>query len=181
MTMTVEAKYLGYHEGEGYWVNVRNANPTGKLGDGGVIRRFETKEDAKNYTQEVNSTGIDTFSYTTKPNNNNVVRHDGDEFISSNKVGQVINNQDAPDVSLIRAATGYLTQEQVDKINENRNLPNNLKIMQTGLGGYYLTYNSLIDIGPSIHTVPEGYELKRDITGYVHVLPKDTTGIFYKP
>ena len=172
MSVTLEAKYLGYHDGEGYWVNVRNANPTGKIGDGGVIRRFETKEEAKEYAKEVNATGIDTFIHTQNTNNNPNVRHVGDEFISSEKISKTKNDSEATEVSFIRATTGYLTQEQVDNINKTRKLPDNLKIISPYLGGYLLQYNSDIDLGPrSTQTVPEGYELKRNIAGYVNVVP----------
>ena len=82
----VEAKYLGYHDGSGYWVNVRNANPTGNIGDAGVIRNFETKEEAKEYAQLVNSTGVDTFVKRPSINIDKPVYHEGDKFVSSKKI-----------------------------------------------------------------------------------------------
>ena len=77
--MTLVANYVGERNGE-YWVNVKTANPSGKIGDGGVIRRFESKEDAKKYAKLVNETGVDTFEYRKDVQNNEPVRHEGDTF-----------------------------------------------------------------------------------------------------
>ena len=91
MAYAVEAKYLGYHDGSGYWVNVRTANPTGNIGDAGVIRRFETKEAAKEYAKTVNSTGVDTFTKQTA-NNDKPVCHEGDTFVSSKNISNSKSN-----------------------------------------------------------------------------------------
>ena len=55
--MTVIANYTG-RQNDNYYVNVRNAKPSGKFGDAGVIMRFDTKEQAKTYAQQVKETGI---------------------------------------------------------------------------------------------------------------------------
>lgn len=156
----LEANYLGYHDGQGYWVNVKTANPTGMIGDAGIIRRFDSKEDAKAYANEVNSTGMDVFVRTTKPQENRT-------------------QTEPPEISWGRACTGFLTQDQVNAINETRRLPDNVKIMRDGLGGYILSYNYL-GIRAGTHTIPEGFEIKRDVLGIAHVLPKDTFGLFYR-
>lgn len=179
MVAEVEARYLGYHSGEGYWVNVRNANPTGNIGDGGVIRRFKTEEEAKAYAHEVNEIGVDTFVHKPQINDNAGVRHAGDEFIPSKKQAKTQTYTQPPEISWGRAVTGFLTQEQVDAINETRRLPDNVKIMQNGAGGYALVYN-YFGIRPGTQTVPEGFEIKQDVIGIAHVLPKDTNGLMYK-
>ena len=175
--MAVEAKYLGYHENEGYWVNVRNAKPTGKAGDGGVIRRFETEEEAKAYMQGVNDCGEDTFmrsvNYAEEP-----VRHEGDEFVEEDKENQKNYYTEPPEISWIRAVTGILTYDQVDAINESRRLPDNVKFMMNGSGGYSISYN-YFNIRPGTQTLPKGFEVKKDILGFVHVVPTGTTGWFY--
>lgn len=80
--MTVVANYIGQKDDNMYWVNVKTANPTGNIGDAGVIRRFNTQEEAKTYTNEVNQTGVDSF---VKTNNmaEEPVRHQGDVFVPS--------------------------------------------------------------------------------------------------
>ncbi len=91
--MTVEAVYMGKRGTGEYWVNVRNANPTGMIGDGGVIRRFDSKEAAQGYTQQVNSARPtseaeykmyqDMFVKET-PQQPLTIRHQGDVFVSQN-------------------------------------------------------------------------------------------------
>ena len=94
--MTVEAVYIGPRQGGDYWVNVKNANPTGAIGDGGVIRSFKTEDEAKAYTKTVNDTKPssqeeyklyqDKFEkskpQSEQPQN---VRHEGDVFVKSDK------------------------------------------------------------------------------------------------
>lgn len=58
--MTVIAKDMGQKNGK-YLVNVRNAEPKGLIGDAGLVRQFDDKGVAKNYIDQVNKTGIDTF------------------------------------------------------------------------------------------------------------------------
>ena len=84
--MTLVAKYIGQNSDNTYWVNVKTAKPTGNLGDAGVIRRFDTEQQAKEYAKLVNETGVDTFvkcQDSEKPEN--AVRHEGDSFVSSTK------------------------------------------------------------------------------------------------
>ena len=80
--MAVEAIYKGQQNDGYYWVNVKNANPKGLIGDAGVMRRFENEKQAKEYADSVNKTGIDTFikKEEQKPM---PIRHEGDVFIKS--------------------------------------------------------------------------------------------------
>ncbi len=92
--MTVEAVYMGPRQGDNYWVNVRNANPTGMIGDAGVIRRFKSEEEAKTYAKTVNdlkpSSEEEYKLYQDKfekskpePQQPLNIRHEGDEFVKS--------------------------------------------------------------------------------------------------
>lgn len=82
--MTVVAKYMG-QRGDVYWVNVRNAKPTGMIGDAGYIVRFDTKEEAKEYVKCVNKTGVDCFQKTEDTTDEKTVRHEGDVFEMTTK------------------------------------------------------------------------------------------------
>jgi len=179
MVAEVQAVYMGEHGKQDYWVNVKTANPTGNIGDGGVIRRFKTKEEAKEYAHKVNETGVDVFVHKPQVNDNEGVRHAGDEFISSKNTNKTQTYTEPPEISWGRAVTGFLTQDQIDAINETRRLPDNVKIMQNGAGGYVLVYN-YFGIRPGTQTVPEGFEIKQDVIGVAHVLPKDTNGLMIK-
>jgi len=74
---------MGQRDDNKYWVNVKTANPSGKLGDAGVIRQFDTKEEAKAYANCVNETGEDCFIKTKEEVPEAPVRHQGDVFESS--------------------------------------------------------------------------------------------------
>ena len=81
--MSVKAIYMGPREDGKYWVNVRNAQPKGLIGDAGYIRRFNSKDEAKAYTKDVNKTGVDTFSKQEQKQEPLNIRHSGDSFVSS--------------------------------------------------------------------------------------------------
>ena len=83
--MAVEAVYIGQSRDGDYWVNVKNAQPKGMIGDAGVIRRFESKQEAKEYAKKVNETGVDTFEYKSEVSSEKPVRHEGDTFELSSK------------------------------------------------------------------------------------------------
>ena len=81
--MSVKAIYMGPRENGEYWVNVRNAQPKGLIGDAGYIRRFNSKDAAKAYAKEVNKTGEDTFTKNEPKQVPLNIRHEGDTFVSS--------------------------------------------------------------------------------------------------
>ena len=80
--MKVKAVYFGLQDNGEYYVNVRGAKRTGNIGDAGMIRRFATEKEAKDYVKAVNATGVDVFEMKevqhTLP-----VRHTGDNFVKS--------------------------------------------------------------------------------------------------
>ncbi|MBR1460446.1 hypothetical protein IJ596_02280 [bacterium] len=79
--MAVEAIYMGQGKDGVYLVNVRPANPKkGYLGGAGFIRRFETKDAAKEYAASVNKTGMDTFEAQNNTSQLVPQRHAGDVF-----------------------------------------------------------------------------------------------------
>ena len=176
MSMEVQANYMGHCNNGAYCVNVKTANPSGNLGDAGVIRRFDTKEEALAYANQVNATGVDSFVPQSQVVNSNV-RHMGDEFVQTSGVNN--NMSEPPKISWGRAVSGFLTQEQIDMINETGRLPDNVKIIPNGAGGYTFDYN-YFGLRAGTQTVPAGFEMKRDIIGVAHVVPKDTNGILYK-
>ena len=82
--MTVKAVMMGCDDKGMYKVNVKDTNAAGKIGGGGMIRVFETKEAAKDYVNAVNKTGVDVFEKKVdKPQEENVI-HQGDVFVKGN-------------------------------------------------------------------------------------------------
>lgn len=177
MVHSVEARYMGYREGYGYMVNVKNANPTGMIGDGGIIRRFETKEEAKEYIKSVNATGKDTFVPQNKEEE--PIPLAGDEFVPADAEKTEKVYAEPPKISWARCVTGFLTKEQIAAINETGHLPRNVKVVSNGAGGYNLVYN-YFGITAGTQTIPAGFEMKQDIIGIVHVVPIDTNGLLIR-
>lgn len=172
MAMEVQAKYLGEDKNGYYNVNVRTANPTGNLGDAGVIRRFENKEEAKAYAEIVNETGEDVFVKKQPEKAEKPVRHEGDDFVCEGK-------KECPKISWARAAFSRLTDEQIKTINETGKLPQGVKVVRDGMGGYTLS-NNYGGLVTGTRTIPEGFEMKKDWAGFTVIVPKDTESIFVK-
>ena len=166
MVGSIEASYVGYRENDGHWVNVRNRDRHGSPNDGGIIRQFPTKEQALAYVNEVNSTGVDSFE--RQANSREQVNSQNNNIVYA----------EYPHISWIRAVTGILSYEQINAINQTRHLPENVKIMQNGAGGYTIGYN-YFGIRAGTRTVPAGFELKKDVFGFAHVVPMDTDGLLY--
>lgn len=175
--MGIQAKYLGQDNSGSYRVNVRTANPTGKLGDAGVIRYFDTKEEAKDYAKIVNTTGVDVYQKTSMVNDDEPVRHAGDTF--GKEAMELDKNLECPKISWARAAFSRLTNEQITIINETRKLPQGTKFVPNGYGGYTLS-NNYGGIVTGTRTMPEGFELKKNWLGFTVVVPKETESIFIK-
>lgn len=174
----VEAKYLGYDDRiQKYRVNVRTANPTGKIGDAGVIRYFETKNDAKDYTNIVNKTKQDVFTPEVKKTKEDIpVRHAGDVFAMSFKSNENENLKvnPCPKISLWRGVFSRLTDEQIKAVNETKKLPEGTKFQ------FNRICHNWFNIMPGTRDLPVGYELKKDVFGFTTVVQKGTEGMFIR-
>lgn len=95
-----------------------------------------------------------------------------DVFISENK-------PTPPHIGTGRLMTGFLTDKQVEEINQTRKLPPNAKFVQNGIGGYAIS-NNFFGVRIGTQTLPEGFEVKKNIIGQAVVLPKDSDGLFIK-
>lgn len=172
MSMEVQAKYMGADDSGYYRVNVRTANPTGNIGDAGVIRRFENNEEAKAYAETVNDTGEDVYVKRRPQKEEKPVRHQGDCFDCEKP-------KECPKISWARAAFSRLTDEQIKTINETGKLPEGVKVVRDGFGGYTLS-NNYGGLVTGTRTIPEGFEMKKDWAGFTVIVPKDTESIFVK-
>ena len=181
--MAVEAIVMGGNSQKGYAVNVRNANPKGMLGDAGIIRFFETKEEAKTYANLVNTTGVDVFLKKDPIKDEPLQLHKGDEFVKTAKDipddNELLGETAPLEISWARTVFGRLTDEQIKAVNEGGKLPENVRFVRTIDGTYYLSpaYGGLVT---GTRTLPEGFELKKNVLGFTVVVPKDTEGIFIK-
>ena len=82
--MTVKAVSMGVDSKNGkYLVNVKNTEAKGMIGGAGIVRQFDTKEDAKQYIKAVNKSGVDVFEKKDSNDKVEFVRHEGDTFTFS--------------------------------------------------------------------------------------------------
>lgn len=180
----VTAKYLGYDKRtDTYRVNVKNAHPTGKIGDAGVIKYFEAKDKAKEYTDIVNKTKQDVFvPLPKKLTKGPLVRHEGDVFTQTQTFkgneDKKVKVEPCAKISLWRGVFSKLTDEQINAVNETGELPKGTKF-QPSVNGYVICHN-WFGLMPGTQIMPAGYELKKNIFGFTVCVPKGTEGLFIK-
>ena len=69
--------------------------------------------------------------------------------------------------------------EQIAQINKTRKLPPNAKFVPNAVGQYRIV-NNFINLTVGTQTLPEGFEVKKNILGQAVVLPKGSDGLFIK-
>lgn len=84
-----------------------------------------------------------------------------------------------PDIGTFRLATGFLTDKQVNDINKTRQLPPNAKFVMNGYGSYSIS-NNFFGIRIGTQTLPEGFEVRKNVFGQAVVLPKGSEGLLIK-
>lgn len=86
--------------------------------------------------------------------------------------------QQPPKIGFFRILFNRLTKEQIKAVNECRELPKNAKF-KSALGEVGITWN-IWDVTTGTHKLPAGYELKRDILGFTHVVREGTKSLFIR-
>ena len=99
---------------------------------------------------------------------------ENDKFVSSAQQGNL-----PPDIGTLRLTTGFLTDKQVDDINKTRQLPPNAKFVMNGYGSYAIS-NNFFGIRVGTQTLPEGFEVRKNVFGQAVVLPKGSEGLLIK-
>ncbi len=84
-----------------------------------------------------------------------------------------------PEIGMLRIGTGFLTDEQIAQINKTRKLPPNAKFVPNAVGQYKIV-NNFINLTTGTRTLPEGYEVRKNLLGQAVVLPKDSAGFFVR-
>jgi len=106
-----------------------------------------------------------------------------DKFIKSdNAVKEETKTKEkkqAPQIGMMRILFQRLKKDQIEAVNESKELPHNAKIRNDALGRPYLSWN-LLDVTEGTHKLPAGYELKNDILGFTHIVREGTKSIFMK-
>lgn len=160
MVAIMEAHYIGKDNNGFYRVNVKNTNPAGKFGDAGVIRVFESKEEAEEYVDDVNEVGMDIF-------------------VSSVGYGNTEEPIICEEITWYQATCNRLTDKQIEAINQKGELPPGAKFIKT-IDGRFVIVKDPINARQGSRKLPVGYEVRKDLLGFTHVLPVDTEGPFIK-
>lgn len=85
----------------------------------------------------------------------------------------------ANDVSALEALTGLLSDEQIEKINKTRVMPEGSLITQNENGKYEIT-SDVTGLSTGTRLLPEGYELRKDVLGFATVVPMDQKSVFLR-
>ncbi len=83
-------------------------------------------------------------------------------------------------VNPLRIWFSRLTQEQIDAINETKTLPDNMKVRPKKLGTGYDIFHNIFGLKNGTHTIPEGWELRRNKLGFTRLVPVDSEGFWLK-
>lgn len=115
------------------------------------------------------------FKQSSQPTKENTqIPIENDEFVSSTQQETL-----PPDIGTFRLTTGFLTDKQVDDINKTRQLPSNAKFVMNGAGGYSIS-NNFFGIRVGTQTLPEGFEVRKNVFGQAVVLPKGSEGLLIR-
>lgn len=96
-----------------------------------------------------------------------------DAYVSSQ------NTTMPPEIGFFRLMSGFLTDNQVNQINQSRQLPSNAKFIMNGYGSYSIS-NNILGVRVGTQTLPEGFEVKKNVLGQAVVLPKGSEGLFIR-
>ncbi len=105
-----------------------------------------------------------------------------DTFVKENNNAECAEgccNGDCANIGVIRLATGFLTDAQVEEINKTGKLPENAKFIPNGVGQYIIA-NNFFNLRAGTQTMPEGFEVKKNFIGQAIVVPKGTQGLLIK-
>ena len=135
---------------------------------------FSAEQNVRNTQAKTNATSI-SFSKADSLENDIF-----DCFVFQDEVPnikKVIQDTKTPKIGTLRVLTHRFTKEQINAVNESRELPKNAKF--TGNNKISIKWN-LLDVTKGTHKLPAGYELKNDILGYTHVVREGTKSLFIR-
>ena len=90
------------------------------------------------------------------------------------------NKTEPPKISFIRVVFNRYPQEAIDQINETKELPKNVKVVDDlGSNSPRLALN-FMDVTLGTHKLPAGYELRQNILGFTHLVREDSKAWYLK-
>ena len=119
-------------------------------------------------------------SYPLSDNNSSVsFRADLTQQPDSFELSAEAQELQPPRIGMGRLMLGLLTDKQVAQINASKKLPSNAKFVMNGVGGYSIS-NNFFGMRVGTQTLPEGFEVKKNVLGFAVVLPKGSDGLMLK-
>ena len=99
----------------------------------------------------------------------------------NNKNEAEINKKDTikNDVGFLQTATGLLTDKQIENMNKSGVVPEGTIIVKTSDGGYELE-NDRLGLKKGTRQIPSGYEIRKDLFGFMKIVPVDQKSIFLR-
>ena len=103
----------------------------------------------------------------------------GTETVVEDKVELTqTQKQELPKIGFMRALFKRYTKEQINQINETKEMPKNVKVVDD-LASPRLAMN-FMDITLGTHTLPAGYELRQDILGFTRLVREDSKALYLR-
>ncbi|MBQ9245880.1 hypothetical protein IJ182_06410 [bacterium] len=126
---------------------------------------------------------LDSFTTISAQSANNPPVKKNDEIPKKPELNTDVfktNKKGEPKVGVLRIWFHRLKQDQIDAINESGKLPKNIKIRPKEVGTGYYMYHNIFNMFNGTKTMPEGWELRRNILGFTRLVPKDTEGFWLR-
>ncbi len=83
------------------------------------------------------------------------------------------------DIGFLQAATGLLTDKQIENINKSGVVPEGTIIVKTFDGRYELE-NDRLGLERGTRQIPAGYEIRKDLLGFIEIVPVDQKSILLR-
>ena len=128
---------------------------------------------AKNALDNTEAVSKGSNANQNRPSENALERSPKADAFKKTKKGEL-------KVNPLRIWFHRLTQDQIDAINETRALPKNMKVRPNPVGTGFHTYHNIFNLYNGTKTLPDGYELRKNILGFTRLVPNDTEGFWLK-
>lgn len=100
-------------------------------------------------------------------------------FLRNNKNTDSLNDTIKNDINFLEAQSRLLSDRQISIINKTKKMPDGTIIEKDKYGNYYIT-SDITGLSTGTKTLPKGYEVRKDITGFAIVVLIDQKGVFIR-
>ena len=120
-----------------------------------------------------------SYQYQQIPIFKNNIKINKQENLHNSELG-ITNDEQSKinNINKLRLITSMLTDKQIEQINKTGLLPDNAKFIFDGKVCRYYIANNFFGIRAGTQTLPEGFEVKKNLIGQAVAVPKNTKSIF---